>query len=96
MGGEKTLFMPHNQGDYGASQSAVFVTSAIKNLFILQALTHLPTGGLSSFCCNFNFVCSRYDFLLGLTDLPARSLVWKERLNMLVKGEIKIIKDGMR
>ena len=49
--------------------------------------TNLPTGGLSNFCCNFNFCCSRNDLLLGLTDLPARSFEAKERLNMLDEVE---------
>lgn len=54
---------------------------------------YLPTGGLSKFCDNFALVCSRYDLLLGLTDLPARSLLWKDRLNMLIEVENRIAGD---
>ena len=43
----------------------------------------LPSGGLSICCCTFSFARSRNDLLIGLATLPSRSLVWKDRLNMV-------------
>ena len=90
VGSEHTLIRTNGQGDDGADQGAVvqqapsaFVPSP--TIAHEGTLSHLPEPGLSSFCCNFNFVCSRNDFLLGLTALPARSLEWKER-NMLISS----------
>ena len=91
MGSEHTSISTNGQGDDGADQGAIlqrtpsaFVPSPTP---IHQgAVSHLPEPGLSSFCCNFNFVCSRNDFLLGLTALRARSIEWKER-NMLISSE---------
>ena len=101
MGSEDTLIRSDRQGDDGADQGAIVQQSPsalvpFPTTTHEGALSHLPEPGLSSFCCNFNFGCSRNDFLLGLTALRARSCEWKER-NMLVSSEwipwVWIVKD---
>ena len=99
MGSEHTLIRTNGQGDDGADQGAIvpqnlsaFVPSPTPTH--QGALSHLPEPGLSSFCCNFNFVCSRNDFLLGLTALRARSIEWKER-NMLISSESATLRYGL-
>lgn len=81
----------HHQGDDRAGQSTKVRDcqpgSPLKIGRCAWSIIHLPSGGLSNFCWSFSFCCSRNDLLLGLTDLPARSFIWKERLNMLNEVE---------
>ena len=56
---EKALITTHNQGDNGASESAVEEESAVCAWYVALGSAHLPIGGLSRFSCIFIFVCSR-------------------------------------
>lgn len=61
MGSEKTMVTAHNQSNDGACEGTVGKESAVhsRHVMLRFVFTHLPSGGLSKFCCIFNFVCSR-------------------------------------